>query len=78
MAKNDTKAFLRSCMDQLLVGRNPKTVLDSGGLIAKLKNALTEGCSTFEMDVLLEQTAEAEAGNHHNGSSSKGVWSVTV
>jgi transposase-like protein len=63
MAKNDTKAFSTELLDQLLAGRDPKTVLDSGGLIAELKKALAERMLNAEMDVHLEQPAEAESGN---------------
>jgi putative transposase len=73
MAKNDTKAFSAELLDQLLAGRDPKTVLDSGGLIAELKKALAERMLNAEMDVHLEQPAEAETGNHRNGSSPKSV-----
>jgi putative transposase len=73
MAKNDTKTFSAELLDQLLAGRDPKTVLDSGGLIAELKKALAERMLNAEMDVHLEQPAEAESGNHRNGSSPKSV-----
>jgi putative transposase len=73
MAKNDTKAFSAELLDQLLAGRDPKSVLDSGGLIAELKKALAERMLNAEMDVHLEQPAEAETGNHRNGSSPKSV-----
>jgi putative transposase len=73
MAKNDTKAFSAELLDQLLAGRDPKTVLGSGGLIAELKKALAERMLNAEMDVHLEQPAEAETGNHRNGSSPKSV-----
>jgi putative transposase len=73
MAKNDPKAFSAELLDQLLAGRDPKTVLDSGGLIAELKKALAERMLNAEMDVHLEQPAEAETGNHRNGSSPKRV-----
>jgi putative transposase len=73
MAKNDTKAFSAELLDQLLAGRDPKSVLDSGGLIAELKKALAERMLNAEMDVHLEQPAEAESGNHRNGSSPKSV-----
>jgi putative transposase len=73
MAKNDTKAFSAELLDQLLAGRDPKTVLDSGGLIGELKKALAERMLNAEMDVHLEQLEQAEAGNHRNGTSSKTV-----
>ena len=73
MAKNDTKAFSSELLDQLLAGRDPKTALDSSGLLGELKKALAERMLNAEMDVHLEQPGEAEAGNHRNGSSSKTV-----
>jgi putative transposase len=73
MAKNDTKGFSADLLDQLLAGRDPKTVLDSGGLLGELKKALAERMLNAEMDVHLEQPGEAEAGNHRNGTSSKTV-----
>jgi len=73
MAKNDTKGFSTELLDQLLSGRDPKAVLDSGGLIGELKKALAERMLNAEMDVHLEQPAEAEASNHRNGSSPKTV-----
>ena len=42
MAKNDAEGFSKELLDQLLAGRDPKTVLDSGGLIGDLKKALAE------------------------------------
>ena len=73
MAKNDTKTFSADLLDQLLAGRDPKSVLDSGGLIGELKKALAERMLNAEMDVHLEQPGEAEAGNHRNGTSAKTV-----
>lgn len=73
MAKNDTEAFSRDLLDQLLAGRDPKTVLDSGGLIGDLKKALAERMLNAEMDVHLANEAEAGLRNHRNGSSGKTV-----
>jgi len=73
MAKNDTKTFSADLLDQLLAGRDPKSVLDAGGLIGELKKALAERMLNAEMDVHLEQPGEAEAGNHRNGTSAKTV-----
>jgi len=39
MAKNDTAAFSKELLDQLLAGRDPKTALDSSGLMGDLKKA---------------------------------------
>ncbi len=73
MAKNDTKAISADLLDQLLAGRDPKTVLDSDGLIGELKKALAERMLNAEMDVHLAGEAEAGIPNHRNGSSSKTV-----
>jgi len=54
-----------------LAGRDPKTALDSSGLIGDLKKALAQRMLNTEMDVHLSSEAEADSGNHRNGSSSK-------
>lgn len=72
MAKNDER-FSKELLDQLLSGRDPKTVLDSGGLIGDLKKALAERMLNAEMDVHLSSEAEAALGNHRNGTSGKTV-----
>jgi putative transposase len=53
--------------------RDPKTILDSGGLIGDLKKALAERLLNAEMDVHLEQEAQAGVANPRNGSSPKTV-----
>jgi len=73
MAKNDTEAFSKELLDQLLAGRDPKTVLDSGGLLGDLKKALAERMLNAEMDVHLANEAGAGRRNHRNGSSGKTV-----
>ena len=73
MAKKNTDGFSKELLDQLLAGRDPKTVLESGGLIGELKKALAERMLNAEMDVHLEQEAEAGIDNHRNGSSAKTV-----
>ena len=73
MAKNDTERFSKELLDQLLAGRDPKSVLDSGGLIGDLKKALAERMLNAEMDVHLAQETEAGEANHRNGSSAKTV-----
>lgn len=72
MAKND-KVFSAELLDQLLAGRDPKSALDSGGLIGDLKKALAERMLNAEMDVHLANEAEAGVANHRNGSSPKTV-----
>ena len=61
MAKNDTQAFPKELLDQLLAGRDPKTVLDSGGLIGELKKALAERMLNAEMDHHLGGAAQGSA-----------------
>src|SRR6201996_4181843 len=73
MAKKDAEGFSKELLDELLAGRDPKTVLDSGGLIGDLKKALAERMLNAEMDVHLAEESEAGVGNHRNGSSSKTV-----
>jgi putative transposase len=73
MAKKDTGPFSAELLDSLLAGRDPQTILDSGGLIGELKKALAERMLNAEMDVHLEGEAEAGLSNHRNGSSAKTV-----
>jgi putative transposase len=73
MAKNDTEAFSKELLDQLLAGRDPKSVLDSGGLIGDLKKALAERMLNAEMDVHLANEANSGRRNHRNGRSGKTV-----
>lgn len=73
MAKKETGPFTAELLDSLLAGRDPKTVLDSGGLIGDLKKALAERMLNAEMDVHLDSDEESASGNHRNGSSPKTV-----
>ncbi len=73
MAKNDSKVFSAELLDQLLAGRDPKTVLSSDGLVGELKKALAERMLNAEMDLHLANEAEAGLANHRNGSSPKTV-----
>lgn len=73
MAKKNPGPFSAELLDALLEGRDPKTVLDSGGLIGDLKKALAERMLNAEMDVHLDSEAESDAGNHRNGTSAKTV-----
>src|SRR5688572_3484665 len=73
MAKKKAESFSNELLDQLLAGRDPKSVLDSGGLIGDLKKALAERMLNAEMDEHLASEAEAGVDNHRNGSSSKTV-----
>ncbi len=73
MVKKNPGPFSAELLDALLEGRDPKTVLDSGGLVGDLKKALAERMLNAEMDVHLGSEAESEAGNHRNGTSAKTV-----
>jgi putative transposase len=68
MAKND-KGFPPELLDELLAGRDPKSVLDSDGLIGELKKAIAERMLNAEMDVHLANEAGAGLANHRNGSN---------
>ncbi len=73
MASKPASAFSGELLDQLLSGRDPSTMLESGGLIGDLKKALAERMLNAEMDVHLDAETEVAAGNHRNGSSAKTV-----
>jgi len=73
MAKKTPGPFSAELLDALLEGRDPKSVLDSGGLIGDLKKALAERMLNAEMDVHLDSEAESNTGNHRNGTSAKTV-----
>jgi len=73
MAKKRSGPFSTELLDALLAGRDPKSVLSSGGLIGDLKKALAERMLNAEMDAHLDAEAEAATGNHRNGTSSKTV-----
>src|SRR5688500_3988434 len=73
MAKNDTETFSKELLDQLLAGRDPKTVLDSGGLIGDLEKELAGRMLNAEMGVRLAGGGEAGLRNQRNGSSGKTV-----
>ena len=60
-------------IDELLSGRDPKTLFESEGLLDELKKALAERVLNAEMDHHLGQDPEQAAGNHRNGNSSKTV-----
>jgi putative transposase len=73
MAKKNTPDIPNELLDQLLEGRDPRTALDSSGLIGDLKKALAERMLNAEMDVHLAKEAEAGLANHRNGTSDKTV-----
>jgi putative transposase len=60
-------------LDQLLAGRDPKSVLSDQGLIGDLRKAIAERLLNAEMDQHLDCPEQREAGNHRNGRSPKRV-----
>jgi putative transposase len=73
-------AIRKEVIDELLSGKDPKTVLSSDGLIGELKKALAERMLNAELDEHLIGEAEAESGssgNHRNGYSKKTVLTDT-
>lgn len=73
MAKRKQGAISAELLDELLAGRDPQAVLESGGLIGDLKKALAERMLDAEMDVHLSGDDERDASNHRNGYSAKTV-----
>ena len=74
-------AIRREIIDELLSGKDPKTVLSSEGLIGELKKALAERMLNAELDEHLGgEAGEAQPGsngNHRNGYSKKTVLTDT-
>ncbi len=70
-------AIKNEVLDELLAGRDPKTVFESNGLLDELKRALAQRVLNAEMDHHLSQEDEQAAGNHRNGVSPKTVLSET-
>jgi len=72
------KTSIRSeLLDELLAGRDPKSVFESEGLLDDLKKALAERMLNAEMDQHLGEEAQRAAGNHRNGTSPKTVLTDT-
>ena len=64
-------------VDELLSGRDAKTVFEQDGLLDELKKALAERILSAEMDHHLGQEPEQASGNHRNGTSPKTVLTDT-
>jgi putative transposase len=64
-------------LDELLEGRDPKTLFEKDGLLDDLKKSLAERVLNAELDHHLDQEAEQAAGNHRNGTSPKTVFTET-
>ena len=73
MAANKSEGITDAIVDQLLAGRDPATVFESGGLIDELKKRVAERMLNAEMKHHLGSVAEEEAANHRNGYGSKTV-----
>ena len=63
MAANKGEGIADAVVDQLLEGRDPATVFESGGLVDELKKRLAERMLNGEMEHHLGAEAENEAGN---------------
>lgn len=72
-AQMQKSSFDGELLDRLLAGRDPKTILESDGLMGELKKALAERMLNAELDTHLGQDVEQGSGNHRNGSSPKTV-----
>src|SRR5229473_1214813 len=77
MAANREEGITDEMLEQLLEGRDPATVFESGGLVDELKKRLAERMLNAEMDHHLGTEAEEAAGNHRNGYSGKTVLTDT-
>lgn len=74
-------AIKNEILDELLKGKDPKTVLTSEGLFGELKKALADRMLSAELDDHLSTEAQEAgsdgSGNHRNGYSKKTVLSDT-
>src|ERR1700739_810600 len=77
MATNKDAGIADEVVDQLLAGRDPSSVFESGGLIDELKKRLAERMLNAELDHHLGNTAEEDAGSHLNGYRNKTVITNT-
>ncbi len=77
MATDREERISDEVLDELLEGREPATVFESGGLIDELKKRLAERMLDGEMDHHPGSEEEAEAGNHRNGYGAKTVLTDT-
>jgi putative transposase len=74
MAANREEGIADEVLEQLLEGRDPATVFETGGLVDELKKRLAERMLKAEMDHHLgTAAAEEEAGHHRNGYCGKTV-----
>ena len=77
MAANREAGIADEVLAQLLVGRDPATVFETGGLVDELNKRLAERMLNPEMDHHLDTETEENAGNHRHGYGSKTVLTDT-
>ena len=77
MATDKEQGIADEVVDQLLKGRDPATVFESGGLIDELRKRLAERMLNAEMGHHLGSAAEEGSGNHRNGYGQKTVITDT-
>jgi putative transposase len=77
MAANREEGIADEMLDQLLEGRDPATVFETGGLVDELKKRLAERMLNGEMEHHLGTAGEEAAGNHRNGYGAKTVLTDT-
>jgi putative transposase len=77
MATSKDDGIADEVVDQLLTGRDPSSVFESGGLLDQLKKRLAERMLDSELDHHLGSAAEQETGNHRNGYGNKTVITDT-
>ena len=77
MATDKEQGIEDEVVDQLLKGRDPATVFESGGLIDELKKRLAERMLNAEMEHHLGSASQEEGGNHRNGYGQKTVITDT-
>jgi len=70
-------AIEKDVLDQLLAGRDPRSVFGKDGLVDELKKALSERILNTEIDEHLESEKAAGKTNHRNGYSRKSVLTAT-
>ena len=70
-------AVKKGTLDELLAGRDPRTVFAKDGLLDELKRGLAERVLNAELDVHLDNEAAAGKRNHRNGYSRKSVLTET-
>ena len=71
MAANREEGIADEVVDQLLEGRDPATVFETGGLVDELKKRLAERMLNAELDHHPATEAEEEAGNQRMAKAAR-------